>query len=373
MDLFVKTTNKTVHLVSVCFKELKKQIDGSNNEIFIYLCAMTKKKIVYIVNPRSGLGKKDDFESEVESCTDKTIIDYEIRYTRHKGHARELAFNYRDKVDVIVAVGGDGTINEVGSGLVSSSTALGIVPGGSGNGLARELDIPLRASHAIAVINDMCFKSIDVMQVGESYSFNVAGVGFDAVISHKFEKMRTRGPLQYMNLITKEYPKYKANEYVLNIDGHIFKRRAFLVSFANSSQWGNNIRIAPNAQIDDGFIDVCIVSEFPDYAIPALLLSLINQTIDKTKYDEIIRAKNIEIYCDNPLYGHIDGEPIEIHPNTKICILPLGLKVVVPSADFFKSWRFSPMAIKDMLEQTIPMPQMPQIQIPKNPFFNKKK
>lgn len=334
---------------------------------------MTRHKIIYIVNPRSGIGRKDGLEEVVAKYTDKEKVDFKICYTRHRGHARELALRYRDKADVVVAVGGDGTINEVGSSLVGSSTAMGIIPAGSGNGLARELDIPIRVTQAIEIVNDMHIKDIDVMKVGEHYSFNVSGVGFDAVISHKFARMRTRGPLQYMNLITKEYPKYQANEYILNVDGHIYKRKAFLVSFANSSQWGNNIRIAPNAQIDDGLIDVCIVSEFPDFAIPSLLLSLLSQNIDKNKYDEIIRAKNIEIYNTDTLFGHVDGEPIMLAPNTKIEIIPLGLKVVVPNADFFKSWRFSPMVLKDMIEQTIPLPQMPNIQLPKGRLFNKKK
>lgn len=340
--------------------------------MFIFV-DMTAKKIVYIVNPRSGIGTKDGLESEVETYTDKENYDYDIYYTQYKGHAREMALKYRDKVDIVVAVGGDGTINEIGSGLVGSSTALGIIPAGSGNGLARDLDIPLRVSHAIEVINDMTIRDIDVMQIGEHYSFNVSGVGFDAVISHKFAKKRRRGPLQYMNLITNEYPKYKPNEYILNIDGHLFKRRAFLVSFANSSQWGNNIRIAPNAQIDDGYIDVCIVSEFPNFAIPSLLFSLMTQNIEHNKYDEIIRAKHIEILNEGPLFGHVDGEPVEIEPHTKICIIPLGLKVIVPNVELLKSWRFSPLMIKDMIEQTIPLPQMSQINIPKNPFFNKKK
>lgn len=334
---------------------------------------MTTKKIVYIVNPRSGIGKKAGLEEEIELCTDKERVEFKVCYTRHRGHAREIAIRHRDKVDVVVAVGGDGTINEIGSSLVGSTTAMGIIPAGSGNGLARELDIPFRVSQAIEVINDFNIREIDVMQIGEHYSFNVSGVGFDAVISHKFAKMRMRGPLQYMNLITKEYPKYVPNEYILSIDGHIFKRNAFLVSFANSSQWGNNIHIAPNAQIDDGYIDVCIVSAFPNLAIPSLLFSLLTQNIEKNKYDEIIRAHKIEIYNTNALYGHVDGEPIIIEPNTKIQIIPLGLKVVVPSADFLKTWRFNPQALKDMIEQTITLPQIPQIQLPKNPFFNKKK
>lgn len=306
---------------------------------------MIKKRVLYIVNPHSGVGKKRAIEMEILQRTDPDFVEYDIIHTEYGGHATELTLKYRDKVDVIVAVGGDGTVNEVGSGLINHKTAMGIIPCGSGNGLARELDIPLRSSLAIDVINETFTRRIDVMKINDSYSLNVSGIGFDAYISHKFAKVKTRGPLKYMNLIAREFPKYEPQEYVLTIDGHIFKRKAFLVSFANSSQWGNNVHIAPTAQMDDGLIDVCIVSEFPNLAIPSLLFSLFNQSIEKNKYDEIIQARNIEICSNEPLYGHADGEPIMIAPNTTISVMPLALNVVVPSQEFFKTSRFNPTTI----------------------------
>ena len=246
---------------------------------------MDKRKVTYIINPHSGISKKDFIEKDIEALTNKEEVDYDITYTEYAGHAHEIAGSLRDKVDVVVAVGGDGTVNEIGSALLHSRTAMGIVPCGSGNGLARELDIPLRPSTAIEVINDGEEKTIDVMMINDRCSLNVAGIGFDAYISHKFAKVKTRGPLQYMNLIAREYPKYKAREYVLDIDDHIFQRKAFFISFANSTQWGNNIHIAPGAKMDDGLIDVCIVSEFPNYAIPAMLVQLLSQSIEANKYD----------------------------------------------------------------------------------------
>lgn len=313
-----------------------------------------KKKIVFIINPISGVGKKKVVEKEIKREIDKELVDAEIIYTEYRGHARAIAESYANKVDVVVAVGGDGTVNEVGSGLVGTTTALAIVPVGSGNGLARELNIPLRISQAVAVINTMNIRCIDVMKVNNHYSLNVAGIGFDAFISHEFSKVKRRGPLQYMHLITREYPKYKAKEYILNIDGHFYDRKAFLVSFANSSQWGNNICISPNASVDDGLIDVCIVAEFPNYAVPALLVSLFAQAIDKNKYDEIIHAKEIELMNETTLLGHVDGEPIEVEPHSRISIVPLALNVVVPNGEFFKSSIFSP--LKEMLPQISQIP-----------------
>ncbi|MBP5365752.1 MAG: diacylglycerol kinase family lipid kinase [Bacteroidales bacterium] len=312
-----------------------------------------KKRILYLINPHSGVGKKTSIEKEIVQRTDPDYVDYDIQYTKYAGHATEIVKAQRDEFDVIVAVGGDGTVNEIGTGLIGSQTKMGIIPCGSGNGLARELDIPLRPRQAVDVINQTCSKSIDVMLFDGRYSLNVAGVGFDAYISHQFAKVKTRGPMKYINIIMREYPKYEAANYTLEIDGNTFERKAFLISFANSSQWGNDVHIAPNALMDDGLIDVCVISEFPNIAIPSLLFSLFNQSIEKNKYDEIIRARSIKIVSDQEMFAHADGEPIIIGPNSVIEIKPLALNVVVPGPDFFKTSRFKPSAIKEKLHSSL--------------------
>lgn len=313
---------------------------------------MGKKQILYVVNPRSGVGRKNAIENEIKERTDSSKIDFEIIHTTRRGHATEIATKSRDQIDAIIAVGGDGTVNEVGNGLLGSSTAMGIIPCGSGNGLARELDIPLRTSSAIDVINETATRQIDVLRVGERVSLNVAGVGFDAYISHLFANKKNRGPLQYMNLIAKEFPAYKPIEYVLDIDGDIFQRKAFLISFANSSQWGNNIHIAPNARLDDGLMDVCMVSEFPNMAIPSLVISLLSQSIENNKYDEMIRTSHVELRNSDSLMAHVDGEPIILPPFATISVEPLALKVVVPPSDFYDGLRFSPARIREQFINT---------------------
>lgn len=323
---------------------------------------MSKRKVAYIINPNSGIGRKAIVENEIKTCTNKDEIEPTIIYTEYAGHAFEIAQKLRNEIDIVVAVGGDGTVNEIGSGLIGSETALAIVPCGSGNGLARELDIPLRPSQAIEIINEGITRKIDVIKIDNHYSLNVAGIGFDAYISHKFAKVKTRGPLQYMNLIAREYARYKAKEYTLDIDSHIFQRKAFFISFANSTQWGNNVHIAPQASLDDGLIDICIVSEFPNYAIPSLLVQLLSQNIEANKYDEIIKAKEIELYNRKHLLGHVDGEPICISPHAHISIEPLALKVIIPSPNFFENVRFTPTAIKDFIQSTIPLPDISNIQ-----------
>lgn len=335
---------------------------------------MTKKRVTYIINPKSGLGLKGIVEANIRILTNNDKIDANVVYTRCRGHAHQIARHLAGKADVVVAVGGDGTVNEVGTALIGSKTALGIIPSGSGNGLARALDIPLRAASAIEVINEMKTSDIDVIKISDHYSLNVAGVGFDAYISHHFAKKRIRGPLQYVNLIAREFPKYQAKDYKFDIDGHLLSRRAFLISFANSSQWGNNIHIAPGASIDDGEIDVCIISEFPNVAVPSLLFSLLSDSIDQNKYDEIIKAKRIALGNEEPLLGHVDGEPITIAPNSTVEICPLALKVVVPSDDFIQRHRFTPAAIKDIIQQGLPqLPIQLPIQLPKSRKGREKK
>ena len=222
-----------------------------------------KKRVLFIVNPKSGIGKHKTVEKSVKSDLNKSIFDYHFEYTKYPHHATEIAVEQRVNYDIIVAVGGDGTVNEVASALVGHSTALAIIPSGSGNGLARHLNIPLKINKAIQVINDHKIIKIDSIKINDRYSVNVSGIGFDAYISHLFSKSKRRGPLSYIQLISREFTSYKSASYTLEIDGVKIATDAFLISFANSSQYGNNVQIAPNAMIDDGFIDVCIIKDFP--------------------------------------------------------------------------------------------------------------
>lgn len=316
-----------------------------------------KKRVLFLINPVSGIGRQKTIEKLIEKEIDHEKLEVEIAYTKYRGHARELSAEAADRFDVVVAVGGDGTVNEVGSALINSSTALAIVPTGSGNGLARYLEIPLKINWAVQMINMMCLKKIDTLSVNEHISLNVAGIGFDAFISHRFADKKQRGPLAYMKLISKEFANYKSSSYRIAIDGEPHDLSAFLISFANSSQWGNNIHIAPGAKIDDGLIDVCIIREFPKYSAPALLISLLDQSLDQSRYDVIRKARRISIESADELMGHADGEPIVLGTKAEIKINPLSLKVIVPPADFRRNMLLEPLKdIKDMLP---PMPQFP--------------
>lgn len=328
-----------------------------------------KRRILFLINPISGIGKQKTVEQLLIKEFDHKKLEYVIQYTRHRGHAHDLAKAAADQFDVVVAVGGDGTVNEVGSALIKTKTALAIIPTGSGNGLARYLQIPLRINRAIQAINKMNFKTIDTLNINGQVSLNVAGIGFDAFISHKFANIKERGPLAYMKMIPKEFANYKPLTYTITLDGERYRLPAFLISFANSSQWGNNVHIAPQAKIDDGLIDVCIIKEFPKFTAPALLISLLDQSLDQRPYDVITRTKNIIIESQENMLGHLDGEPVELGNKAEIKINPLSLKVLIPPKDFNRINLLDPLKpLKDLLP---PLPHLPNLQnLPKGLLGN---
>ncbi len=306
-----------------------------------------KKKILFLINPVSGIGKQKTVEKFIESEIDKSRLDIDISYTQYKAHARVLAGDAAGKYDIVVAVGGDGTVNEVASKLVDTSTVLAIIPTGSGNGLARFLNIPLNIKKAIRSINELKIKKIDSLKVNQFCCVNVAGIGFDAHISHQFEGKKMRGPLGYLQLIATEYATYKAHNYIINIDGKVFSRKAFLISLANSSQYGNNIHIAPNAKIDDGYIDVSIIHDFPKIITPAMLLSLLDKSLDKNSNNEVIRAKKIIVEKKSDIVAHIDGEPVFLGKKAEIEIKPLSLNILIPPDSFVDNSIWEP--IKELV------------------------
>lgn len=296
-----------------------------------------KPKILFIINPTSGIGKQKDVEKYIFSNFDKKKWNIDISYTEYAGHGYEISKNAANNYKIVVAVGGDGTVNEVGTALVGSKTALGIIPTGSGNGLARFLEIPFKIDRALQVIEESEVKAIDVIKINEHLSLNVAGIGFDAYISHKFAKRKHRGPLAYMQLITKEFVDYKTDTYKVTINNETKEWDAFLISFANSSQYGNNVHIAPEASVDDGLIDLCVIKAFPKFTAPALLISMLDQSIGLNKYDLIIKTPKITVEHSKNMMGHIDGEPILLGKTAEIEVIHLGLNVIKPSTKLRQS------------------------------------
>ncbi|HUH33883.1 MAG TPA: YegS/Rv2252/BmrU family lipid kinase, partial [Daejeonella sp.] len=253
-----------------------------------------KKSILFIINPISGGKSKLDFPKLTGNYLDKRLFDSKFIFTEGVGHAQQIAAENSDK-EIIVAVGGDGTINEIASTLEGSGKWMGIIPCGSGNGLARAMGIPLKHADAVSRLNNLNTTLIDSGTLNNRKFFNMAGVGFDAHISKRFAEHTGRGVVGYFQTALSEISTYKPQNYVLQIDGKSYDRTAFMISIANSSQYGNNAHISPFASVRDGLLDVCIIRPFPLYLFPVMGYRMFSKTSHKSNFVEIIKGREIRI------------------------------------------------------------------------------
>ncbi len=288
----------------------------------------TEKRVSVIVNPISG---GIDKKALVERLQEKlSPFEVEILYTERPKHASELARGALQRhADIVIAVGGDGSVNEVGQALIGSEAILGIIPTGSGNGLARHLKISMDVDQAIDVIKNGHVEKIDTVKINDRYYLGVAGIGFDAEIGWAFAEYGKRGFLSYVLLTLAELPKYESKKYELSIDGEDLSKEAFLISFANSSQFGGDAEIAPRAKIDDGYLDIVILKEFPLISLPKLAYQLFHSHFDRSRYVETYRGKKITLKGKN-LRAHLDGEPVLFPDQMDLEVLPRSLNILVP-------------------------------------------
>jgi len=288
-----------------------------------------KKKIRFIINPKSGIGKQKKVEGLISKHLDTTEFDYEVCYTKAKEHAVILSREAAEQnYDAVVIVGGDGSINEAARGLINTQTALGILPAGSGNGLAHFLNISLNIRKAIDVINRFNIKLIDTGLFNGHPFVSVAGVGFDAHVADLFSKSRIRGFWAYAKIVFMEYLTYQPKRFKIYVDGKVLKKSAFMLTFANSNQFGFNARVAPTAIIDDGYLDLCIVHKprlfFIILVIPFIFLGLIH----KTPFVKIIKTKSIKVIQSKKNIAHIDGDEIDLGRNIEVQIVPGSLNII---------------------------------------------
>ena len=290
-----------------------------------------KRVILFIINPISGIGKQKNIEELIRDNIDASSYEYQVKFTKGPGHGTELAKEaVASGVDVVVAIGGDGTVNEIGQALVGSSTALGIIPTGSGNGLARHLKIPFQFKKAIEVINRCKIRKIDTATINDQVFLSIAGVGYDAFVAKKFADAPKRGFFTYFRIVSNEYSQYRPRKYILEVDGRIIKRRALSITFANSNQFGNNTSIDHNAKLDDGLIDVCVVRRVPLWLVPLYVPALFFKTFHKTQYMEIIRAKKAVVTRKKGKTIHLDGDPSQTGKVLEMRVNPLSLNIIVP-------------------------------------------
>ena len=295
-----------------------------------------KRKALFIINPISGGKKKDDVPELIEKHLDAALFEAVVVFSDGISHARQIAKGAVNKFHLVVAVGGDGTVNEVASAIVGGDTVLGIIPYGSGNGLSRFLGISMDAENAIRTLSLGRIEVIDSAKLNGQPFFNMAGMGFDAHISEVFSHGKKRGFFTYIKSSMQEIAKYKPQIYHLEIDGKVYEREAFMLSFANSSQYGNDAHISPHASVQDGLLDVCVIKKFPLWRFPEMGIRMITKTADKTKYVEIIRGKTIRVKRSVPGPVHLDGEPQITGTDILVEIVPASLKVIV-GADYKKT------------------------------------
>ncbi|MCQ2346143.1 MAG: diacylglycerol kinase family lipid kinase [Paludibacteraceae bacterium] len=297
------------------------------------------KNIAFIINPIAGTINKKKLPKLIEKCIDSKQWLTNIIFTEHPGHATELARQYAKMgFDAVVAVGGDGTINEVVRGLRDTQTALGILPMGSGNGLARHLNIPLRVNRAIEMLNHSEPISIDYGLANDRLFVSTCGTGFDALIAEQFAKAGTRGLKTYLEKIVTDLVTYHPQTYRIEVNDEdtksegvksVIEQKAFLVTFANSSQWGYEAHIAPKASLQDGLMDICLMNSAALLGAPSIALGLFTKSIDKSLFMHTVHARDIMLIREKAAPFHIDGDPVEMEKDVRIRIVEDGLRVLV--------------------------------------------
>lgn len=288
------------------------------------------KKVFFIVNKYSGSG----FKAEMENSFRKTCKDHNwefaLEYTQGPGHATSLAAGALSAgFDKIAAVGGDGTVNEVAQALVHNNAAMAIIPKGSGNGLARHLGIPINVTRALDLLFTSKVIPIDTFLLNNKLSLNVSGIGFDGYISNLFQLERRRGFQGYTKLVLNEFMSFPEFEAEITTDHGVTKTKAFVIAVANSSQYGNNARIAPAASVCDGLLDLAILKKFPPYRLD-YIYSLFSGTINQSACCETVQVRKASVQLPAPMAFHIDGEPAGMASAFTINLQAASLNVLVP-------------------------------------------
>lgn len=291
-----------------------------------------KKRMLVIVNPRSGVGRQKRIETLLRTHLNHDLYDYEVRYTEFIHHGTQIAREAADDgYDIVTAVGGDGSVNDVIQGLKDSPTVLGIVPCGSGNGLARCMRIPLTPALAVRALNHSHVVDIDTIVLNDSFLIaSIAGVGFDAYIARIMKAAKMRGFPAYLNLILREYPSYESKDYQLYFDGKEapVDRKAWFITFANSNQFGYNVAVAPHAKLDDGLIDISIVDKIPvEHALITAPLVYTN-LFELSQHVEMFRAHEITVTGNVDKWVNIDGEGENVGRELHFVNHPRSLKVL---------------------------------------------
>jgi len=291
-----------------------------------------KLHLSFIINPIAGKGRAGNMTDAIEKCIDKTKFTYTILFSEKAGHIKKITKEaIQQKTDIIIAVGGDGTVNEVARHLVHTDVILGIIPVGSGNGLGNYLKIPHNVEQALNIINAFHVKKIDTGTINDRFFVSVAGIGFDASVAKEYAKFQSRGLKTYVRSVLRKYFRYTPAKYKIRIGENVIKRRALLITFANSDQFGYNTSIAPHASIDDGLFDMCIMKKVPMFAAPIVVSRLFTRKIHKSAYHESHKVSEATVFRKRTSVIQVDGEPIKMKAKIiKVKNYPQSLWVICP-------------------------------------------
>ena len=291
---------------------------------------MNKQRIRFIINPISGKKHRRNLPSQIERILDKERYDFDICVSEYAGHAVALADEAVESgYDTVAVAGGDGSINEVGTRLIGTDIALGILPCGSGNGLSRCLNIPLDPEKAWQLINRRAVCRIDTVLVNETPFISIGGTGYDAQVADDYAKDPHRGFETYLRYIVRNYFKLKEETYTIILPEHTFTTKAFFISFANSNQMGYDVPISPKASLWDGKVDLCIVRKPNALELPIVGSFFLSKNMDKSPKVEILQTPEATLLRPAPAVVNIDGESVPMERELHIKINPLSLHVIV--------------------------------------------
>lgn len=294
---------------------------------------MVNEKILFILNPISGFFnfKRRQIRATILNAILNKEIDGEIRYSKYAGHTKEIASEaVKEGFKYIVVAGGDGSINEVASALVNTDVTMGIIPAGSGNGLARHLKIPLKINNALQIIKNKKIREADIIQVNNYYAVSLAGIGFDAVVADRYMKDKRRGFITYLQAAMLEYINYSPELMTIKTEELEISEELFVVVLANSNQFGYNFRIAPHADLFDGYIDVVILKDLPILAAPLSSIQIFTGHADDSLFISMFKTKKITIERQNNGIINVDGDPKSTGKIIEAKVIEKGLKIIVP-------------------------------------------
>ena len=293
------------------------------------------RKITFIVNPISGQNDKSQVLSAIGKHLDLSLYQPQILFTSYAGEAYEMA--RESEADVVVAVGGDGTVSEVARGIAGTEKCLGIIPCGSGDGLALHLGISRIPANAVKILNKACQTKIDVGLMNDQLFFCTVGFGLDAKVSMEFARSTTRGLPKYVTLAWEEWKQHSLSEYRITSDrGVLWEGKAVFVTVANANQWGNRARIAPMASLQDGLLDVVVVNPFSTLEIPDLAARLMTGQAPTSKHFLHFTGTQFHISRSGAGAVHYGGDPFEAGTEFDLDVLPQSLNVMVPKSKMKK-------------------------------------